>query len=311
MSAEDQLLKAISDAIPYLSETCDWLPLVLESDRASLQQRLRRKDVLLLADLASQAINEGQCQKAVNWIALGLYCYPKRMADEVRRRGVFRCSKYGFRTGCLRRVVARLLAEANALSLTDELVQYMHSVSNLLRVAPSIRDIDSSLRKFSIRRQSSVLKTVVALVDSLFMLDHEADLTASSDNWRYYSKEDLAEAGSYLIHCFDDEIGISDDHFNFLDERALLRGLYHNVLVKACKVRRFLDSEILLDAFDYRCTLRRRVASIVPPFPELEMSIRLGFVQNEQASQRAKISRILAIRQGQLSVFEAADFFYL
>ena len=213
--------------------------------------------VLLLADFASQAINEGQCQKAINWIALGLYCYPQRTADEVRRRGVFRSSKYGFRTGCLRRVIAGLLAEANALSLSDELMQYMHSASNLLRVATSVRDIDSSLRKFSVRRQNSVLKTVVALVDSLFMLDHEADLLASSDNWRYYSKEDLAEAGSYLIHCFDDEIGIDDSHFSFLDESALLRGLYHNVLVKACKVRRFLESEILVDAFDYRCTLRR------------------------------------------------------
>ncbi len=112
------------------------------------------------------------------------------------------------------------------------------------------------------------------------------------------------------MHCFDDEIGIRDDHFNFLDESALVRGLYHNLLVRACKIRRFLDAEILVDAFDYRCTLRGRIVSIVPPSPDLEMSIRLGYVQSEQADQRTRIARILAMREGRLSIFKAADLFY-
>jgi hypothetical protein len=142
------------------------------------------------------------------------------------------------------------------------------------------------------------------------MLDHNANRLASSDNWRYYTKEELAEAGSYIIHCFDEEIGIEDDQFNLLDEPALLRGLYHGVLVKACKIRHFLDSEILVDGFDYRCTLRGRVVSIVPPSPELEMSIRLGFIQNEQAQLRSRISQIAVITHGQPSLFKIADLFY-
>ncbi len=196
MSAQSQVLKSLSHAISNLALTCDWLPLLLKSYRATLEERVQRNDVPLLADFASQAINEGQHQVAVNWTALGLYCYPQRTADEIRRRGVFRCSKYGYRAGCLRRVVAELLGQANALSLSDDITQYMDSVSKLLRVATSIREIDSSLRQFSVRRQDSLLKTVVALVDSLFMLNHDADRAASSDDWKSYSKEDLAEAGS-------------------------------------------------------------------------------------------------------------------
>src|SRR5258708_20450508 len=109
MSAQDQVLKALSDAMSDLSLGSDWLSLILKSDRATLQQHLQRKDVAVLADCAAQAINEGQCQTAVSWIALGLYCYPERMADEVRRRGVFRCSKYRFRSGYLRPLIAYLL----------------------------------------------------------------------------------------------------------------------------------------------------------------------------------------------------------
>jgi hypothetical protein len=132
MSAQDQVLKALSDAIPDLPLVGDWLAQVLESDRVTLQHHLQRKNVSTLADFAFEAINGGQCKEAVSWIALGLYCHPERMADEVRRRGVFRCSKYRFRTGYLRPVIAGLLAEANRLSISDELVRYMYSVSNLV-----------------------------------------------------------------------------------------------------------------------------------------------------------------------------------
>src|SRR5262249_27746810 len=154
-----------------------------------------------------------------------------------------------------------------------------------------------------------VLKTVVALVDSFFMLDHNADPRTSSNNWKHYSKEELAEAGSYLIYSFDDEIGLKDDHFNFLDEQALSRGLYHNILVKICKIRKFFEAEILLDAFDYRCTLRRRVLRIMPPSAELEISIRLGYIQSEQARQRSRIEHLVAIRNGHPSIFKIADMF--
>jgi len=81
-------------------------------------------------------------------------------------------------------------------------------------------------------------------------------------------------------------------------------------LVKACKIRAFLAAEIFVDAFDYRCTLRGDVVRVEPPYPELEMSIRLGFIQTEQVSWRRRIERIIAVNQGQQSLYKAADLFY-
>jgi len=271
---------------------------------------LRRQDVGGLVRSAADAIGAGTRQEAVSWIALGLRCHPDRLVDEIRRQGIFRCSKYRFHTGQLRPVVSTLLAHAKALSLADDVTHYLQSVSRLLQLGSSVRTLDASLREFLVRRNERALKTVVAVVDSLFMLDHQGDDSRSSENWKHYTKEDLAEAGSYIIHCFDAEIGLRDDHFNFMDEPGLIAGLYHKLLAKACKIRAFLAAEIFVDAFDYRCALRADVVRVEPPYPELEMSIRLGFIQNEQVSWSQRIERIIAVNQGQLSLYKAADLFY-
>jgi len=171
-----------------------------------------------------------------------------------------------FRSGPLRPVVSTLLAHAKTLSLADDVTQYLRSVSSLLQLGSSVRTLDASLREFLVRRNERALKTVVAVVDSLFMLDHQADDSCSSENWKRYTKEDLAEAGSYVIHCFDSEIGLRDVHFIFMDEPGLIAGLYHKLLVKACKIRAFLGAEILVDAFDYRCSLRGDVVRVKPPY---------------------------------------------
>jgi len=40
------------------------------------------------------------------------------------------------------------------------------------------------------------------------------------------------------------------------------------------------------------------------------MSIRLGFIQNEQTAWNQRIERIIAVNQGQLSLYKAADLFF-
>ena len=305
MHSKDHPPAALVQALPELFDPRTWLPTVLAAGGM-----LRRQDVGGLVRSAADAIGAGTRQEAVSWIALGLRCHPDRLVDEIRRQGIFRCSKYRFHTGQLRPVVSTLLAHAKALSLADDVTHYLQSVSRLLQLGSSVRTLDASLREFLVRRNERALKTVVAVVDSLFMLDHQGDDSRSSENWKHYTKEDLAEAGSYIIHCFDAEIGLRDDHFNFMDEPGLIAGLYHKLLAKACKIRAFLAAEIFVDAFDYRCALRADVVRVEPPYPELEMSIRLGFIQNEQVSWSQRIERIIAVNQGQLSLYKAADLFY-
>lgn len=309
MSNMSEILNDIRQVAPELLSTDNWLPLLSTADRAALAEALLR-NIRYLPEFAAQAIRANRQQEAINWLMLAFYCDPRAARNAIGGSGVLRCSKYGFDAGRLGQIVATLQDHARDLPLPEKVVRYLESVANLLRAAAAVRRLNTSVREFLVRHKDSALKSVVALADSFFMLGHEADLSKDTNDLRSYPKEDLAEGASYIIHCFDDEIGISDDHFNFLAEKALDRGLFSKLIIKACKIRQFCEAEVLVDAFDYHCTLRRRMAYVVPPFPELEKSIRLGYVQSEQASQPSRIDRITAIREGQLSVIDAADRFY-
>ena len=293
-----------------MADTTAWLSLIPSLDQATLESRIPRKNVPQLVKGASDAINNLQHQEAVNHIALGLYLYPKRMTDEIRRSGLFRSSKYKFRPGYFRPVLSGVLAKKTTLKLSQEIVEYFQSILDLSATARDVFIIHASILKFIAKRQSVFFKTVMALTDSLFLTEHSADISLCTDRWKHYSKEELAEAASYLIHCFDNEIGIKDQHFNLLDEEALLLGRYHSILVKACKVRRFLEAEILIDAFGYQCHRGKRSLRIRAPHPELEMSIRLGYIQEELSRVRTSMRKQRAIRDGELSIFQLADEFF-
>jgi len=159
MHSKDHPRAALVQALPELFDPRTWLPTVLAAGGM-----LRRQDVGGLVRSAADAIGAGTRQEAVSWIALGLRCHPDRLVDEIRRQGIFRCSKYRFHTGQLRPVVSTLLAHAKALSLADDVTHYLQSVSRLLQLGSSVRTLDASLREFLVRRNERALKTVVAVV---------------------------------------------------------------------------------------------------------------------------------------------------
>ncbi|WP_342240853.1 hypothetical protein [Inquilinus sp. OTU3971] len=305
MAPRENRLAAILQRLPGLLDRKAWLATALGA-----QGVLHRGDVADVVNAAHEALKVGARQDATSWIALGLRWHPDRTLDEIRRRGTFRCSKYKFQTKELRPVADALISHAIDLSLTLDAVAYLRSVSILLRLGAAVRRLDTSLRGFVVRRSDLVLKTVVVLLDSLFMRRHEADHSLSSEDWQYHSIEALAEGGSLIIHRFDEEVGIEDHHFVLIDEAGLEAGLYHKLLAKACKIRKYMDAEVLTDAFDYRVTLRGTTVRVEPPFPEFELSIRLGYIQNTLAGWNRGMLRAEAMNHGHPSLDQITSQFY-
>ena len=310
MPQQRDILHSLEQVVPDISDATNWLPSILCLDPATLESLIPRQRVNHLIKDASVAIASSRHQEAANRIALGVYLYPERTEDEIRRSGIFRSSKYGFQPGCLKRVLTMLLEQETSIGLSNDFVQFITSSQNLLYMSNAIRRLDASIRRFITKRQDVLLKTVVALADQFFMTDHREDLSVSTDEWKHYTKEELAEAASYIVYCFDDDVGIQDHHFHLIDEDALLRGLYHSLLVKACKVRRFREAEVMIDAFGYHCQRNGRSLRIQAPYPKLEMSIRFGFIQQEQASLRTSLNRVEAMQHNQTSIFTVADDFF-
>ena len=310
MDRERTIIDAIVKAIPDIAGVANWIPIILDHNQAELKSVVPRNWVPQVVEKAAEAIGSSQTQEAENLISVGLHLYPKRMLDEIRRSGLFRSSKYKFRANCLRRVANKIITQNTALNLSHEFVDYCNSVLRLTETAKYIYADNTAIRRFIKNRQNVFLKTIMAMIDLLFMTDHRANISLSTDKWQHYSKEELAEATSYLIHCFHSQVGVQDHHFTLMDEDALLHGKYNAILVKACKIRSFLEAEILVDAFDYSCRRGKRSIVVQPPYPKFEKSVRLGYIQQEQSEVRANAKRAEAIRSGEVSIFQMADSIY-
>jgi menaquinone-dependent protoporphyrinogen IX oxidase len=288
MAQERNLGNRLQLVAPELLTTDVWLPTLTTMDRASLSERLRR-ELFQVGDLALLAITLGQTQQAVNWLALGFFCDQSVAREALATSGALRASKYRYRTNHLLKALAALEAAAADLSLSTEVLEYFASMKVLAKLAPAVGHMDHTLRQFLKRHANTALKSVVARMDALFMIAHEADHTGSTKDIATYPKEELAEGASYIIHCIDDEIGIRDAHFGMALETKISRGLFDKMLVRACKIRRHSDAELLVDAFNYRCRLDGRTIVVSASTPELEKSIRLGYVQDEQARDQDRV----------------------
>src|SRR5207248_1331639 len=153
--AENSSLGGMAENLPGLLDNRRWVANVMAAAQA-----LRRQDVPELLRTVYDDISAGAVQQGLSAIALAFRCHPERTLDEIRRQGLFRGSKYRFQTAHVGRVIAALLAQADRLSLAEGVIQYLQSVSNLLRLSSAVRNLDTSLREFVVRRKDQALKTI-------------------------------------------------------------------------------------------------------------------------------------------------------
>jgi len=258
----------------------DWL-IGIHSVLPQSHALLTPSEVVKITREIKVALDRSQHSRALKWISLGLYLDQQSILKDSRRRGLFRASKYGYRSSNLAKLIREVIRNKGLLHLTDDSTQYFEDVATLLLVCPSLLRAHGKIVDVLRRKQKTVLKTVIALVDILFMQPHRADRTASADKAEFYSREDYAEALSFLIFTFNRLIGISDRHLNWIDWDGVSKGIYDGLLIAACKIRAFHEAEVLLDVFSYRATKTGPNSVVVWGDPSLEKAIRLGYIQTD------------------------------
>jgi hypothetical protein len=303
------LKEKLLSELPVLVEGTDWRPVLRVTDRAALADSLGG-ELSQVGELTHSALAAGRSADAVNWLYLGMLCDQAATRKSVSEIGALRPSKYRYRASDIRLVVDKLQLLADELLLTPSTRRYLDSIGSVASLSVSVRRLDQSLREFIKRNGPSTLKSVLARVDALFMLGHRGDQGADSALINHYSAEELAEGASYIVHCLDSEVGISQKQFSVMSESKIKRGVFDKLLIKACKIKVFCDAEIMIDAFDYGCEVQGASFVVAAPYPELEKSTRLGYMQNEQASERTRLERQLELNGGATSVFDLADAFF-
>ncbi|MFJ2486338.1 hypothetical protein [Pseudomonas sp. NPDC087639] len=239
-----------------------------------IEKEIKSKTSDLLTLMSSNNTKKAQT------LALALIIFhPEKSLTEMRRIGVFRSSKYKFKTNTAKSVIQSCMTHKELLHLTTEQTNFLESTKNLLNLGAKAKQINEGLIQIIKNRKNLIIKTLLANIEILFatrftggnkqLPSHEID---------HYSNEDLAEAFSYILKLHNNELGIINKHFQHIDESATQTNFYWNILIESAKICQYKEAEILLDGFPYQA-IDNQSLKIEAINPRLEQSIRLGYIQ--------------------------------
>lgn len=94
---------------------------------------------------------------------------------------------------------------------------------------------------------------------------------------------DPSEAFSTLLDLLRSEFLLFDDYWNHVDERAIssTKSVYGNLLIDAARINKFKEAETLIDGLPYRASLNGCMVTVSSIDPDVEKSVRLGYMQTE------------------------------
>ncbi|MEJ1961024.1 MAG: hypothetical protein WDO56_05535 [Gammaproteobacteria bacterium] len=233
----------------------------------------------LIVSEAALLLGNGRSAQAANWLGLALRLNPSATLAQIRRVGVFRASKIGYRSSPLARAVRILLSKAPDIRFDDEAVQYLQAVESILMACPEAHAAYIAVVTRLRKHRGVALKTLVAIVDRRFLVLPWGDRDSSSDDLSFYAVEECAEGLSYLLHIMRKLFEVDADDFDYIDETALEKGVYDSLLVTAIALKKYNEAEVMVDAFGYSASYANRVLTIAPREVALEKSIRLGYIQ--------------------------------
>ena len=261
--------------------SADWTTQFDKNLRTDAPAELGYAECVFLGEQAKLEVCKGRAWRAKNWIALGLYIDTINMIAHCRRVGLFRASKFGFQGNTLLRVVKSIRKTSERLELDSESIRYLDSVRSMLSLsAGALRIYHFVVRQLG-KRKLGALKSLVAIVDLMFLKPRPPDRTLDADNPDYYTIEEHAEALSFLFYIFATHFGIEDQQLILTDERGMETGVYEKLLVAGCKLRKFQEAELLVDVFAYSATQVGKTIQLKPEDARLEQSIRLGYIHSE------------------------------
>ena len=210
---------------------------------------------------------------------------------KMRRDGVLRASKYGFR-GLLIANVARAALDIRPLLIArDERFEYLKSVVALTKLAPSALALHDKIVKILRRREDVALKTVLAVLNSRFYHHNPPDVSLSSLKMDRYTVEDVSDGASLILSIYREIFPIHDNCCNHVDIEGIMGAtpVYERLFLAAIRLTKFKDAEVLIDGLPFQARMDVGGVHISSVDPDIEKSIRLGYIQGQnQVAIRAR-----------------------
>lgn len=253
-------------------------------------------------------------------LAMALCVGGNPLVADLRRQGLLRASRYDFRIGALREMVRLLSRLHDALGLEPRWHEYLVSVDALHDLAADAKRLRDALLSRLSSRRGRALKTFLVMANQAFaartqvLNDAEIDESGIAHAQRGLSAEDIASAVSRVLTIVREAGGLHITDFSYTDEQALKAhsATYLEDLHTAFRLDELCRAETLIDGLPYRARTLGDLVVVGSIDPDLEKSVRLGYVQMEMQMliRRVGIEEVWAKTPRPLSLSRVFDEFY-
>jgi hypothetical protein len=251
-----------------------------------------------------------QTGRAANWLAAVLLINEPASVARLKQEGILRASKHDFGPGRPLGILTPLLDNSVELGLDATTVAYLKSTKNLLGLARHAEREYRELMAIVQREPFTLAHSCLVTIELLFLGAMYPELDFGLD-WSIepYTKEDIAEGFSFLWSQVYRQLGITRMTTGLWDSHGIHNGRYLTILRRAASLREFAQAEVLVEAFDYYCETSAEAVEIRPRTPEVEKSIRLGYIDHEMRGARlvneVNETGIATLRHGGEALHEA------
>lgn len=227
-------------------------------------------------------LREGRSREAIATALAMTFFDVDHALSSMRRDGLLRSSKYDYNGALIARVAKVLLTRARAQHASPERITYLESIIALTKLAGNAQSLYAEIVRTVRTHRTVVLKTLFVVVNSLLFQGWFNDPDRHSLDAGRYSSEEYAEATSMIMAIYATQFPIDDATFNYVDPKALAEhaALYQRLLVAAIRLIKFREAETFIDGLPYRADLDGETVTISSIDPDIERSIRLGYIQS-------------------------------
>ncbi|MGL1932729.1 MAG: hypothetical protein OCC45_13370 [Desulfotalea sp.] len=221
------------------------------------------------------SIKNSETDKSIYILSEGLSNDGDNLIKNIRKKGIFRASKYDFNAEEIKNVIKKVLDGEIAKDITSENVTYLESVISLSHFAITARSVYERIYNELTRKD---FKASLVSVEWLFWIEHHEDEQEIQDSCRSFSKEEIAEAFSYLYYLLCKKYEPAELDTVFINATDVKKGIYLNRLSELSKLLYFKKCELLVDYFNYEAIRDKSHIVINPPSVHFEMAKRWGYI---------------------------------
>ncbi|WP_208404808.1 hypothetical protein [Sphingobium vermicomposti] len=209
----------------------------------------------------------------------------------LRRHGRLRASKYGFNATLIANIARAAIKLQPIFRARPDRLAYLNSLIAMSKLAPNVRSLHHEMVQILRTRKDVVIKTILVVINSRYYHRWLNDPTKGSLDTDHYSSEDLSDAVSLIIATYNGLFTLTDNCCNHVDQKAIAADMavYERLFLAAVRIVKFKEAETLIDGLPYEARLDGETVRIFSSDPDIEKSIRLGYIQSiNQTMMRAR-----------------------